>query len=114
MIVIPFTSTKIKVYKKYNTRIRTFQLPLPDGKRITPPIFAHQVKITTERQENNKGAFFNFVLQPAIENDMKRSLLPNSHALFQAAIECRRIVDSGGARAAHETTTSQGNEETPF
>ena len=45
VVVIPFTSTKISVYKKWNTRIAAFQI---NGKR--PPLFAHRVKVTTSKR----------------------------------------------------------------
>jgi len=112
-IVIPFSSTKIKVYKKWNTRLRTFMITLPDGRKVNPPMFAHRVKITTEKQENTKGVFYNFVMSPALE-DMTKSLLQTNHPLFLAAQEVRRIVDSGAATAAHESTANDAEDGTPF
>lgn len=100
--VIAFTSTKIKVYRKFMTTVKMFQVPTGEGdKRICPPLFAHCVRITTTAQKNKKGSFFNFVLAPA-NGDLASSLLKRDDARYQSAKACAELVKSGKAAAAYD------------
>lgn len=115
-VVIAFTSTKIKVYKRYNTRLQTFTLMGKDGRKVRPPLYAHLTQITTVKEKNNKGEFFNFVLAPAGDSLMT-ALLPQTDPRFEAAFEVKRLVDSGAGRAAYESVDGadgEGEEKLPF
>jgi hypothetical protein len=98
MAVIGFTSTKIGVYRRWNTKVNMFTLPQPDGRKVRPPLFAHKVRITTVKEKNNKGEFFNFELQPA-NGSVAASLLPPGHAALEAAKQLRDMIVSGTAKA---------------
>ena len=108
-IVIAFTSTKISVYKRFNTKLNMFTTKQGDRK-IKPPIFAHRIRVTTVKQKNNEGEFFNFAMAPA-EVDIAHSLLETSDPRFLAAKGCREMVASGAARASYET--QKGGEGQP-
>ena len=108
-IVLAFTSTKISVYKRWNTKLNMFTLKHGDRK-IRPPLFAHRVRLTTVAQKNNSGSFHNFALAPA-EGDVKSSLLAPDDPRFIAAKECGEMVKSGAARASYET--QKGGDGTP-
>lgn len=124
--VIPFTSTKIKKYKRWSTKINTFMIRTPAGRR-KPPIFAHQVKITAVKERNNKGDFWNFDLAP-LNGSLVESLLPPGSPALEAAKDFRETVAEGNARVAYDTQkTADGaggdarpqktvvdNEEIPF
>ena len=59
-LVIPFTATKIKAYRDWNSQIRDFS-PTIGGKKIPTgkiPLFAHRVRMTSESDTNAKGTFF--------------------------------------------------------
>jgi hypothetical protein len=99
MAVMAFTSTKIKAYKAIMGRLNAFQLALPDGRRINPPLFAHTLMITTKGEKNNKGSFYVPIVQAAVENDVQKSLLTPTDPRFKMAAECQRLVDSGKAKA---------------
>jgi hypothetical protein len=75
-VVVSFTSTKITVYKKFNTQLATFQIPGPGGRKITPPLWAHRTVLSTIPQENKKGKFFNFVWGPVGEKLGEGMLAP--------------------------------------
>lgn len=109
MFTMPFTSMKIKVYKKWNTRVRSFQIPSSSG-RISPPLFANCVKLTTSKEKNNKGTFHNPVLTPA-NGTLKESLVAPNSAAFVAAKQLGELVKSGVATAAR---TDNDEEEVPF
>lgn len=98
MAVIPFTSTKIKAYKNLNTTLRSFMLPLADGRKINPPLFANLVRFTTFKTKNSKGEFYAVTAAPA-QGDVSKSLLRTNDPRFLAAKECAQLVDSGVAQA---------------
>lgn len=116
--IISFESTKIKVYKRMNTQLARFQLVLPDGKRITPPMWAHRGKITTELQENQKGKWFNLVWAPA-DTDLKTSLLAPDDPRYQVAKEFHALITAGKvgadyASADHGQAQDDADDRTPF
>lgn len=114
MAVLAFSSTKIKVYKKFNTRLRTYMHPTPDGGKANPPLFAHVERLSSFKDKNNKGEFYNFAISPA-NGTTANSLLATDDARYQAAKDCRDMVESGLARAAFETQGAEGGEtEVPF
>jgi len=115
-IVVPFTSTKIKAYRKWNTRVSTLLLPRADGRRATPPIFAHLVRIKSKMEENQHGKFFGVSLSPAVDGDIKASLLSPEDDRFVAAHELMKSVSGGQVRATGPVNqeTSNASADTPF
>lgn len=114
MAIIPFTSTKIKQYKKANTRMSTFLMTGPGGRRINPPLFAHLIKVSTFRDKNPKGSFSNIELAPA-NGDIASSLLKPSDPRFQAAAECKKLVDGGLVKGKeNEKAEGSADKEIPF
>ncbi len=110
--VLAFSSTKIKQYKGWMTKAKTIQIPLPDGRRIPAPLFAHRYRLKTVSEKNNKGQFFNWdAIAFDGENAQQARLLPND-PLFQAAVNVKSMIDQGTARAAYESQTpGSGDEE---
>ena len=104
-IVIPFTSTKIKAYKKWNTRVSTLLVPKADGRRGTPPIFAHLLQVKSLKQENQHGKFFIFDLSPA-NGTILDSLLQPDDIRLQAGLELMKTVASGEAKAAQPSAAT--------
>lgn len=102
MAVIAFTSTKIKIYRRWNTSLRMFTIKTDDGRKVRPPLFAHTVRITTAEESNSEGDYFNFRLNPAAGN-IRESLLEPGHPALEAAKSVADMVKAGEARAAHET-----------
>jgi len=109
LAVLAFTSTKIKVYKRWNTKLSMFMLKTDEGRKIKPPMFAHMTRLTSVADKNNKGKFFNVSLQPA-NNTVRDSLLPPNDPRFEAAVACKDMVDSGVARASYETQQGAATE----
>jgi hypothetical protein len=99
-VVLAFTQTKIKVWKKWNTAVSMCTVPNGDRK-IKPPRWAHLVKISATREKNAHGSFFNFTLSPA-NGSIKDSLLQKTDEKFQGAKAVAEMVKSGLARAAEE------------
>jgi hypothetical protein len=105
--MIPFTSTKIKVYRAWNSAIGNFA-PTINGKKLAPgqiPIFAHRVKMTSESETKNSNTYMVPVLSPAEGgDDLKNSLLPKNDPRYVAAKKLHDDVLAGLAKAAYETT----------
>lgn len=101
--VLAFSSTKIKKYKGWMTKAKTIQIPLPDGRRIPAPLFAHRYRLKTVSEKNNKGQFYNWdAISFDGENAQAARLLPND-PLFQAAVNIKSMIEQGKARAAYES-----------
>jgi hypothetical protein len=129
-LVIPFASTKIKQYRAWNTRVnlfnhRSFGIP---GK---PPLFAHVVRLTTEKESRKGGDSFNFRLNPVNPErvvDGKTypailtSMIGPKDERYQVAKSFLEMIKEGKATAAHETNThnvetegaSTDNSKVPF
>ncbi len=108
--MIPFTSTKIKVYKAWNSAIGNFA-PTLGGKKLAPgqiPIFAHRVKMTSESETKGTNTYQIPVLSPAQGgDDLKNSLLPKTDPRYIAAKKLHDDVLAGLAKAAYETTKQE-------
>lgn len=141
MIVIPFTSTKIKVFKGLNTKLKTFA-HRRYGMRTAPPLWAHQLHIGSSKEKNNKGDFYNFAVTSAVdafEHDGKTghggvvdalfkakvlkkgdvvpaivaSMLTPGDERYEAAKACAEMVKTGAARADHENQNAAGGNTSP-
>jgi hypothetical protein len=108
--VLAFNSTKIKVYKGWMTKAKTIQLDLGNGRRIAAPLMAHRYRLTTQVQKNPKGTFYNWMLAFDGEDARACRLAPND-PVFQQAIAIKSLIETGKARAAHETQGAAGNDE---
>lgn len=113
--VIAFSSTKIKVYRKWNTKTRAFQIAGPEGRKITPPLFAHRVTIGAATEKNAKGEFWNFTLKPAA-GSVAESLLAPDDVRYQAAKKLKEMIGAGMAKAAYESQgdSTEGDADVPF
>lgn len=105
MIVVAFGSTKIKKYKQIMYRLRTVK----GGAKF--PLFAHTLRITSVNDKNAKGAFKNFEVQPAIENDVVKSLQPPMvgdavNPLLTAGQQLKEQIQTGVLRAAHDSQSN--------
>lgn len=108
--MIPFTSTKIKVYRAWNSAIGNFA-PTLGGKKLAPgqiPIFAHRVKMTSESDTKNGNTFQIPVLAPAEGgDDLKNSLIGKNDPRYIAAKKLHDDVLAGLAKAAYESTKQE-------
>jgi hypothetical protein len=112
--MIPFVSTKIKIYRAWNSAIGNFA-PTINGKKLNPgqvPIFAHRVKMTSESETKATNTYQVPVLSPAEGgDDLKNSLLPKNDARYVAAKKLHDDVLAGLAKAAYETTKQEPGQD---
>lgn len=93
-VVIAFRSTKIKPYKAWMSKIHKFK-----GRT---PLWAHAARLTTVKQSNDQGSYFNFVAQP-LNGTVKESLLdPNNDPRFKAGAELYELLKVGSVRMSDE------------
>ena len=114
-VVVSFTSTKLKKYRHLLTKLSQFTV-MENGRKVTPPIFAHKLKITTVSEKNSKGNFYNFNIGSAA-GSLKEGLLSPEDELFQEAHQLRQMVDAGKAKANYDSqneAAGEGSDDTPF
>jgi hypothetical protein len=108
--MIPFTSTKIKIYRAWNSAIGNFA-PTIGGKKLRTgqvPIFAHRVKMTSEMETKGTNTYMVPVLSPANGgDDLKNSLLPKNDPRYLEAKKLHDDVLAGLAKAAYESTKQE-------
>ena len=101
--VISFTSTKIKPYRGLVTTMYTL--------KHKPPIFANRARITTAKEIKDNNAYFNFRIDPLWDTWASSLINPNTEkGLLEEAKRFRDLIQSGVARAAFESTTSEAGE----
>lgn len=88
--VISFNSTKIKPYRDWKT-----SMYLLKGK---PPLFANRARITTVRQKNDAGSYYNFTIRP-FNGTWAESLLDPSTTTFKEGVAFYEMVKAGDASA---------------
>lgn len=117
MAVIPFSSTAIKPYKKQLAQRMYYTVVSgPGGKMVKPPMYAHRILVDTAEQSNDKGTWFNYRVQFAVDNNVKASLMGSDHPAYQAAKGLRMAVMAGEAQADTSTLdreASAGEDDKP-
>lgn len=104
-MVIAFTSSKIKVYRRMNTALTT----AVKGK-VKPPMYAYRLAITTENAINKKNQpYKNYGIKPATGTSyLERMNLPGTE--FEGLLaEGKSLVEAirgGLARAAYQSQTT--------
>lgn len=110
-IVIAFTSSKIKVYKRLMTTLRTIK-----GK---PPLFAFRLAVKSKDETNKVNQqYSNFEIGYANGEMAKSVNAPGTafEGLLQEGSALKEAVLGGAARAAFESSaeTQGGGEDVPF
>jgi len=111
MAVLALTSTKITAYKKMMTRLNTFQHTLEDGRRINPPLFAHQLMLGTKLESRPAGDSYNITFTGPVDDNLAKGLLSTDDPAFLMAAECKKLIESGAAKADHDSNIETGEGE---
>jgi hypothetical protein len=99
MVVVPFSSSAIGVYRKQYAR-RIGRL------RGNPPMFAFPIVLTTLQETNKKGTWSNYVVSFPVENNpIKSAIDPTSNA-FAAGVELFDLVKGGHVKADEQGAAS--------
>lgn len=108
-VVLAFSSTQIKHYKKWMTMARSIVGRNEQGQRVRPPLFATPYRLRSVGQENKKGKWYGWNIRvdgPSAE----AARLPQSDPIYQAAKNIRDLILSGAASAATGSMSADANE----
>lgn len=112
-VVLPFTSTKIGVYKRWFASMGEIRYPY-QGRSITPAMWAHVWMIRSVPQTNDKGKFWNYAPIGLVRGENPRdSLILPDDPLFAAGKEFSEMVRTGQARADYDTAVAAAGTTEP-
>lgn len=106
-VILSFTSTKIKIYRKWYTRMKSIRARRADGSAYTPPMWANVWRIRTVQEENQQGRYYNVRAEP-------EGPLSNASEVYEAAKAFASLAKSGVARADVRTASNEEEEKIPF
>lgn len=96
--ILTFGSTQIKHYKRWMTQARSVTVRDAEGRRVTPPLYAHVYRLRTRLEQNKQGTWFGYDIRfdgPSAE----ACRLKRDDELYLAAKSFRDLVVSGAAQA---------------
>ncbi len=100
-VILSFTSTKIKIYKRWATQMYNLKIKQDDGRMIRPPMFAHIYRLTTTPEESPAGKYHNIRVAMSGANAAE-SRLSQDDERYQAAKAFRDMAVSGAAKPADD------------
>ena len=109
--VIDMKSTQLKVSRRWKTQIAMQKVTLPDGRKVTPPVFATMWKLRSVEESNDQGSWSNWVVE-------KVGLVEDRN-LYQEARSFRKSIEAGEVKAApdeHEQSAArqEADQDIPF
>lgn len=99
--IVAFSSTAVKKSRKWMTNMDQIKLVDATGRSYTPPMFANRYMMTTVKEKNDKGSWHNFKLE-------RIGLVEDPNA-YQMAKDFRDQINSGEAKAAHESVVNDAD-----
>ncbi|NET72456.1 MAG: hypothetical protein F6K62_16435 [Sphaerospermopsis sp. SIO1G2] len=99
-IVMAFTSTQIKAYRKMNTSL------LGAKGASKRPLFANLITWSSEKREKGNNVWYTPKMSPA-KGDVLDSLLPPGHPLLEMAKGLYELVKKGEAQANYESSREE-------
>lgn len=91
--VVAMASTQLKKSRKWMYRMKNMKMQAAEGRSFTPPMYAHKWRLTTVKEENDKGKWFGWK-EDLLGGAMDTSLVVEPE-LFNAAKEFKTLVASG-------------------
>lgn len=110
--VIDMKSTQLKVSRRWKTQIAMQKVTLPDGRKVTPPVFATMWKLRSVEESNDQGSWSNWAVE-------KVGMVENRDMLMEAKA-FRDSVMAGEVKAAPEegqggmASSSHLDDDVPF
>jgi len=102
--VLSFSSTKIKVHKDWMTAMYT--------QKGRPPIFANRCKISTTKQKNDSGTYYNYKISPMADTWKESLINPGvDMELLKEAKEFGTMIENGLARADFDSIAHTGGDD---
>jgi hypothetical protein len=109
--VIDMKSTQLKVSRRWKTQIAMQKIPAPDGRLVTPPVFATMWRLRSVEESNDQGSWSNWAVE--------RVGIVEDRNLYMEAKSFRQSIAAGEVKAApddHERFDSspKPTDEIPF
>ena len=109
--VIDMKSTQLKVSRRWKTQIAMQKVTLPDGRKVTPPVFATMWKLRSVEESNDQGSWSNWAVE--------KVGLVEDRDLYQEARTFRKSIEAGEVKAApdeHERSAArqEADQDIPF
>lgn len=109
--VIDMKSTQLKVSRRWKTQIAMQKVTLPDGRKVTPPVFATMWKLRSVEESNDQGSWSNWAVE--------KIGLVEDRDLYQEARTFRKSIEAGEVKAApdeHEQSAArqEADQDIPF
>jgi len=101
-VMVSFTSTQVKKSRKWMTSMNQIKVDDGTGRMFNPPMFANLYHMSTVKEKNDSGSWFNFKLE--------RVGFVDDEAAYQLAKEFREQVKSGEAKAAHDSSNTESSD----
>ncbi len=121
-VVVPFTSSKIKVWRGYWTGFNQVRVQTDDGMKTLDkiaPLFAHRIRLSVFDDKNVKGQRYkNYTMKPAISDgdsdpNIIESMIGPEHLAYKAGDLLSSAIEDGRAQADFSTATDErGSGET--
>lgn len=106
--LISLASTQIKKSKRWMSRIQGIELRDEKGKTYTPPSFSHIYRLTTVKEENQKGSWWS--LNVVLTGPVQDAELYNKAKAFHNSVVAGTVVVAEPTAEA----TSGGGGDIPF
>lgn len=110
--VMAMSSTKIKPYKDWMFQARGVVIPLPDGRKIKPPLWAHRYRFTTKFVEKNNYSWWNWVIRFDGSGATEARIAPDSE-LYMLGKSLYEDISSGMKKADTESLRREEQDATP-
>jgi len=109
--VIDMKSTQLKVSRRWKTQIAMQKVALPNGSKVTPPVFATMWKLRSVEESNDQGSWSNWAVE--------KVGLVEDRDLYQEARTFRKSIEAGEVKAApdeHEQSAArqEADQDIPF
>lgn len=105
--MIAFSSTKIQPYKSLMTKAKGAMLTTTGGRKVRPPLFGLLYHLSTVKQKNTKGEFYNWKIDFAKKTVAESALPPRSDE-FLAAAALYEAHRSGGIKTDLKQQSAEG------
>lgn len=114
MALMAFTSTKIKAYKKWNSRLRGLSIPRKGLPPVRPPLYGSLTRVVSLPEKNHEGDYNVFGLKAGDPRGLLQSLLRPDDPRFLMAKACKELVDAGVAKVDFAKQGEPEKEKVPF
>lgn len=104
--LISLSSTQIKKSKRWLSMMQSIQLPNPKGGFFNPPAYSHIYKLTSTKEQNEKGQWFG--IEPTLVGPVQ------SGEIYAAAKAFNAQVIAGKVETAPPPQETTGDDDTAF